>query len=221
MKYIIGNWKAHFTVSQADSFLNQFLGLYSTADNNSVTVIICPPFHLLAHMHTRLQNYKIALGAQYVSQFGEGRYTGEIPAASISSLITYTIIGHSERRKYNHETQDILDLQTQQATSNSIKPIYCIEHATDSIPSDISILVYEPSSSIGSSNTQNHPKSLAEILEFKKTLSSKPTTFIYGGSIRPENAKSYLQSSEIDGLLIGDMSLDPNIFYSIIQQASS
>ncbi len=224
MKYLIANWKSHKTISQAVEWMNQFQTFLNNSDDvkqkllqNKFAIIICPPSYALAPLKAiQLQISNYSLGIQNISPFPEGSYTGEIAAHLVSDLVGFTLIGHSERRKYFHETNGDISLRTDSAIFNKIEPIVCIRSEHDEIPNNVSLIAYEPVESIGSG--KNSP--LKEVLDMKKKLSLKPNIkFIYGGSVDTKNCHEYLSSAEIDGLLIGTASLDPATFFSIVTQA--
>lgn len=216
MKYIIANWKANKTLPEVKTWLNVFLKKDLSFVKNQLQIIICPPYPFLSLVKEKLQDHNIKIGSQDISFFEKGAYTGEVCVENLSGLVDYTLIGHSERRYYFEETARILFQKFNLALDNNIKPIFCIRSVTDIIPERTVFAAYEPVCAIGTGRNE----SLGKVLKVKKTLSfSKDVKFIYGGSVNENNSSYYLKNQEIDGLLVGGASLDPEKFYKIIKQA--
>lgn len=213
MKYFIANWKANKNLTDALKWVNIFLDHVSLKDNSKI-IIICPPYHLLYPLAKKFENLKnVYLGAQNLSAFDSGNYTGEVIAAMIKDLIRYSIIGHSERRKYFSETDEEIEKKIIQAKKNQIEPILCIRNEKDKIFPQVTIVAYEPVYAIGTGINESPEK----VLSMKKKLNLKSTTsFLYGGSVNENNIKEYLATGLIDGFLIGAASLDPFKFTQII-----
>jgi len=222
MKYFIANWKAKKNLSQIDDWvkifseeINENPQLLLKLTNNQIKIIICPPFSLLSSLKNKLPKIpNLFLGSQDVSQFDEGSFTGEITAKNLADFVNYTIIGHSERRKFLNETKELLVKKTSMAKRYHLEPIFCIRDNKDFIPTDCQLIAYEPVAAIGTG--QNEPPERVISLKKKLKLPQK-NVFIYGGSVDENNAQSYLSTNEIDGFLIGSASLDPQQFYEIIK----
>ncbi|HLL60296.1 MAG TPA: triose-phosphate isomerase family protein [Candidatus Nitrosocosmicus sp.] len=214
MKYIIGNWKANFTYNQANDWADEFLKKNLSLPLD-IEIILCAPYPYLVLLSEKIKNIpQIKLGAQNISHFENGAYTGEITAAMISDLVKYTLIGHSERRKYFHEHEAMLEQKAELALEHNIQPIFCISNHNDQIPKNIKFVAYEPLEAIGTGKNE----SLEKVLEMKESLDLDPNTiFIYGGSVNESNAHEYISSPQIQGLLPGSASLDPTSFYNIIK----
>lgn len=224
MKYFIANWKSHKSVNEGKEWLNDFQNFIkkdSSIQNylheNAISIIVCPPFHLLPVLKEMLVDYpNYVLGAQNISPYPEGNYTGEISARQIKDMIRFTIIGHSERRKYFHEKDGEVQLKTEMALFEGITPIVCVRSEHDEIPQKVTMVAYEPVEAIGTGQNA----SVEDVLNMKKRLSLAPgTQFIYGGSVNETNCEEYIQTDGIDGLLIGSASLNPSKFFSIISKA--
>ncbi|MBI4225824.1 triosephosphate isomerase [Candidatus Roizmanbacteria bacterium] len=213
MRYFIANWKANKNLNEALDWIDKFLNLPSRYDR--IKMVVCPPFHLIHPLKLKLRDNKfISLGTQDVSVFESGNYTGEVTAKSLKGLIDYAIIGHSERRKYFQESDEVLTKKVQLALKYEIQPVYCVRGEKDSIPENIKIVAYEPVYAIGTGQNEDVEK----VIEVKKKLNlSEKVSFLYGGSITESNAQDYLVNSYIDGLLIGGSSLDPDEFFKIIK----
>lgn len=216
MKYLIANWKANKTYGQAQEWINSFLKNDFTGIESRTEIIICPPFPFIVALHEKTVSLPfIKIGSQDISQFGSGAHTGEVTANILGGLIDYAIIGHSERRQNNNETDAVLTEKVSQAVANQIKPIFCVRNASDPIAGDISLLAYEPVESISTGNN----KTVEEILTIKRQVRLSGLPFLYGGSVNSGNAQGYLSHPEIDGLLIGAASLDSAEFYKIVRLA--
>lgn len=220
-KFVIANWKCQKTQEDVINWFDEFSKLASrnTWDSNMVEVIICPTFiHLLlAKQQIHKHSLPVLLGAQDVSPFSLGSFTGEIAASQLSELVTYVIIGHSERRQYFQEDTTILDQKVYQAHKSGIMPIFCIQDKNTNIPAFVNITAYEPIAAIGTGNPEN-PRIASEIaLHVKKKAHIQ--TIIYGGSVKAENAHSFIEAKGISGVLIGGVSLAANSFLEIIHAA--
>ncbi len=222
MKYIIANWKANKNLSEAKEWIKQFNVLLMADRNvqgklsaNELVVVICPPFPFLEATKKLFVNIpNLRLGAQDLSQFESGSFTGEVTATSLVELIEYVIIGHSERRTHFNEDNIVIKKKLEQARANNIEPILCIQGKEDEIIPNVQIVAYEPVSAIGSGNNE----SVEKVVELKQELTlSDSTQFLYGGSVNSENASVYLQNGKIDGLLVGGISLDPGSFFSLLK----
>lgn len=216
MKYFIANWKANKNLNETQSWVTEFLKQNLVL--NGVKIIICPSFPLISPLKKMLEKQTImSVGSQDVSIFEGGTYTGEVTAHNLESLAEYAIIGHSERKKNFHETDEQVKIKYTLAKKYGIEPIYCIANPDISYPSDIQFLCYEPPEAISKGDGRGNFASIDSILEAKRKLQLKPQTqFIYGGSVNKDSVNSYLKSNEIDGFLIGGASLDPIHFYQII-----
>lgn len=212
MKYIIANWKAHKSIEEGEHWLNTFLNNYSVRPN--ITVIICPPFPLLYPLSKKIHPVQnLFLGAQDVSEFEEGAYTGEVPAKVLLGLVKFCIVAHSERRKYNHETNENITKKIKLLKKYNIQPILCISKKEE-INADAHFIAYEPLEAIGSGKNTD----AREVEQTKETFDlNADTEFIYGGSVNEKNASSYFKTSAVNGLLVGTASLDAVEFSALIK----
>lgn len=216
MKYFVANWKANKNLDEALRWIDIFAK--QLPEKNGAKIIICPPFQLLYSLAEKIKKLKnIYLGAQDISAFNNGNFTGEVTAKMLKNLIQYSIIGHSERRKYFSETDKEIEKKVIQAKKNQIEPILCVRDEKDKIFPQVKIVAYEPVFAIGTGINESPEK----VLFMKKRLNLKSNTiFLYGGSVNEVNIKKYLSTNEIDGFLIGAASLDPIRFSHIIKLAS-
>lgn len=215
MRYIFGNWKANKNFGEVREWLYVFLREYRKLDD--VTTGVFPPFPFISYVQGKLKDCKnVAVGSQTVSSFEKGSYTGDVTATSLEGMVTYTIIGHSERRKQFSETNEELEKKVQQALAHKITPVYCVRDENDPIPAGVQIVAYEPVAAIGTG--QNEPPEQTVTMKRKLKL-PKNCIFIYGGSVNETNALDYFATGEIDGFLIGKACLDAKQFLAIAKSA--
>ena len=216
-KFIVANWKSNFTSLEVNQWIERFKN-YDLGFTNK-GVIICPPFVMLPILKSYLSNHKssIKLGAQNVSPFDEGAYTGEVSAKQIKEFADYVLIGHSERRKNFMESDEILFKKVELANKYGLAPIFCVQDETTKIPENVKMVAYEPVFAIGTGNPDN-PETAEKIAKQIKE-NTKVTTVLYGGSVTSKNVKDFTQTPDINGVLVGGASLDAQEFYAIIQNA--
>lgn len=224
MKYIIGNWKSNKDSREVTIWFETFAKLYKknkTGKLNNLKVIICPSFVQLVQAKQLVisHNLPIKLGAQDVSPFANGPYTGEVSATQLKELVEYVVIGHSERRNNFQENGGLLVQKVVMAIKERLKPIFCIQGPKTTIPPGVSIAAYEPVWAIGS-GTAETPENAAKIARQVKQ-NKLANLVVYGGSVTPENVCGFLAGSSIDGILAGGVSLDPVKFWQIIVNAAS
>ena len=121
---IVGNWKEHFTVSQASIFLNKLDGV--VRNRQSVEVVLCPNILTLQPLSIQLDRRKFRLGSQDGHFADAGAYTGEVSMAMLRDLVHYVLVGHSERRHIFNESDDLIAKKTQAAVRNGIMPVLCV-----------------------------------------------------------------------------------------------
>lgn len=219
-KLLIANWKSNKTSATALEWCSQF----SLPVPENVTVLVAPSFNLLSVVAAELPS-GVKLAAQDVSWFPMGSYTGAVNAQQLAEAgVTHVIVGHSERRRYFHETHQDVAAKIQQAVSNNLIPILCLDEdyidaqadALESKNIPNLIVAYEPLSAIGSGN--NAPVDQVTTVTNKIKQVYGDVTVIYGGSVDERNIKEYLLVS--DGVLVGGASLDPEQFSKLVVAAS-
>ncbi len=221
-KYIIGNWKSNKTVEEAKQWLDKFNSQLQTTNYNlQAKIIICPAFtHLsLFREYIDAKKLPIELGAQDVSAYDSGAYTGQVSAAMLQGLVDWVIIGHSERRKYFGETDEVLSQKVVQAQKAGLNVIFCVSDEKTAIPDGVAAVAYEPVWAIGSGKTDTPENANAVCGEIKQK--THVATVIYGGSVKPENVASFLSQKQIDGVLPGGASLQANSFFNLITHADT
>ena len=225
MKFIIGNWKMNGSKEEKESMLKSLKGL-----KTKNKVVLCLPFTLLCG-----ENHGITIGAQDVSNHDNGAYTGDISAKMLKDTgAEYVIVGHSERRLYHFETNEIVKQKATMAIKNGIIPIVCIGETMEeknsghtiavikkmlleSIPdSGEYIVAYEPRWAIGTGLTPSESEIVTAVKSVFDALPN-PMPILYGGSVNADNAQDIVSIPYVDGLLIGGASLKSDTFLPIIK----
>jgi triosephosphate isomerase (TIM) len=217
MKYIVANWKLHHTTDSTRAFLQESREYLHRADN--VEVILCPPFPLLQTVSEERLYPKIKIGSQNISQFESGAYTGEVSAVQLNGLAEYTIVGHSERKKYFGETIDTIWQKVNLAREHGLKPILCFENVEElKIINDANdlLLAYEPTFAIGTGNPDT-PENAVNIAQKARQLIKANVPVLYGGSVKADNVKTFVSNEEISGCLVGAASVEADSFIRLVQ----
>ena len=224
MKLIVANWKSNKTTPEAKEWLQEIFNFQFSIFN--LKIILAASFiHLPILKESITPKSNISLAAQNVSPFPSGPYTGEVSAEMLTGLVDYVILGHSERRRYFRETNEMVAKKAKQVLEYKISPIICLDEPY--IESQIatltnccveeSIFAYEPLLAIGSGKPDN-PERVNKISKrIKKLTNNAPV--LYGGSVNAKNAKKIIQENYIDGLLVGNASLNPKEFTKIVRSA--
>lgn len=245
---IAGNWKMNKTVAEALDLAN---GLkIELAGVKEVDIVICPPFTALDAVSKEVLDSNIRLGAQNMSEHNHGAYTGEICAGMLKEFsVRYAILGHSERRQYQKESDDLIARRALAAHAASIKPIVCvgetlaerdagqtekvIETQVRGSLSGLSkeqmvetILAYEPVWAIGTGKTATAQQAQDVHAFIRKLLAdlfnaatARRVRIQYGGSVKPSNARELMRQRDVDGALVGGASLDDRGFADIIKNS--
>ena len=237
------------TFDEADELISNIMDkLEKTTLDRNTQVIICPPFPFLEMTSDYSDDSYFAVGAQNVSDQESGAYTGEVSAAMLESMeLDYCIVGHSERRAYYHETDEIIARKVDQLLKHNLRPIVCCgevleeresncqfdvvkKQITDSLFNltaeqfaDI-VIAYEPVWAIGTGKTAT-PEQAQEMHAFIRGLIADKygkevadeTSILYGGSCKPGNAKELFANPDVDGGLIGGASLKADDFIAIAE----
>ena len=238
--FIAANWKMQKTNSETEEFLNAFLPLVRGIDD--VDILIAPPFTSLETASRLMKSSNVLLGAQNVYFEESGAYTGEIaPSMLIAAGCSHVIIGHSERRQYFAETDEVVNRKIKLALTTGLKVILCIGESleereanrtfdvlttqlTGSLAdvqlNDITI-AYEPIWAIGTGKTAsneqaNDAHSYIRDWLGKNKEGADSVRIQYGGSVKPDNVKGLMAEPEVDGALVGGASLKPDSFSQIV-----
>ena len=235
------------TFNEADDLVNELMEkLESTELDPNTLVIVCPPFPYLEMTSDYSDDSYFMVGAQNVSDQESGAYTGEVSAAMLESMeIDYCIVGHSERRAYYGETDEIVARKVDQLLKHNLRPIVCCGEVLeeregnrqfDVVKKQITdglfhlsadefgnvVIAYEPVWAIGTGKTAT-PDQAQEMHAFIRNLIAEKygdevaenTSILYGGSCKPGNAKELFANKDVDGGLIGGASLKADDFLAI------
>lgn len=222
--YIIGNWKSNKTIDEVNAWFDT-LNKFSQSQANSVSpdleIVICPSFVHLSLVKNLIAEcpLQIHLAAQNVSPFLMGAYTGEINILQLKELVSYVLVGHSERRKHFREDDDILKTKVERIIAAELTPIFCVPDSNTSIPDGVKIVAYEPVFAIGTGQADT-PANANEVISEIKQKNQNAEILIYGGSVKQDNIASFLAEKNIDGVLPGGASLDAQVFWEMIVNAS-
>ena len=241
---IAGNWKMHKTVPEAIELVRELKEL--TADVDDRDILVCPPFTALYPVGRELQGTNIALGGQNMFYEEQGAFTGEISPIMLKDVgCSYVILGHSERRHIFGETDELINRKVLSAAEHGLTPILCVGEKieeresgeTEKVverqvkeglrgfnPENEFVIAYEPVWAIGTGKTAT-PELAQEVHAFIREILSElfgkekaeKTRILYGGSVKPENAKGLLEMPDIDGALVGGASLKADSFAKIVK----
>jgi len=216
--FIVANWKLNKTESEAKKWIYESKSI-KNLDLSNKKIILCPSYVYLPAMKTSVkeQSLPIELGAQDVSSFKGGSYTGEVSAAQVKEFAEFVIIGHSERRINFKETDEMLFKKFKSAKESGLTVIYCVQGKETKIPENVDIVAYEPVAAIGTGNPDT-PENAESVAAYFKANFQVPAV-LYGGSVTANNVNSFTRMPSVDGVLVGKASLDPEGFYAIIQNA--
>ena len=226
-KLFVANWKENKTFAQGAADFTNFLTGIRTLPLANKEVVFCPPYPFLPLFKQEVGHQGlgdvIKIGSQDVSRFEQGAYTGEVSAKLLADLVTYTIIGHSERRKFFGEEPAAVNEKIALCQKYGITPIVCVSRKDEVARlvfdhSQTIFLAFEPLGAIGS----KHPESLPTVTDFFNEIQSQVGTnvgFLYGGSVDEEDASSFTGSPLINGLLLGGASVGRPSFINIIQKS--
>ncbi|MBI5614303.1 triosephosphate isomerase [Candidatus Gottesmanbacteria bacterium] len=217
---IVGNWKSNKTSTEMLSWIDEAVKQKEFINIFPGQMIICPPFPYLDLFSREILKHKlrIGIGAQDISPFELGAFTGEVAAEHVKEYASFVIIGHTERRKYFLESDELLSKKVAQAKRVGLSVIYCVNDEDMFIPDGVDVFSYEQTWAIGSGKPDT-PEHAALVIENLKKL--HPTVLsLYGGSVTKDNVSSYMSENCIDGVLLGGASLKFDSFFSLLQALS-
>jgi triosephosphate isomerase (TIM) len=243
--YIAANWKMQKTIEETGAFLGAFLPRLGEAPDRDV--VVCPSYPALRAAVEICVQSRVKVAAQNMHEEPLGAFTGEVSAPMLLELgVDAVILGHSERRQFFGETDDALARKLPAALEAGLEPILCVGEteverdagATEAVlqrqvSSDLTgvtddrlgsiVIAYEPVWAIGTGRTAT-PDQAAEAIAFVRSLvagrsaaAAESVRVLYGGSVKPENARELLTQPGVDGALVGGASLDPEAFAAIVE----
>jgi len=213
------------------------------ANQTEVDVVLCPPFTALERVSVAIRETRIRLGAQNMSEQDYGAFTGEIAAGMLRELLVhFVILGHSERRAIQKETDALVNAKAKAALAAGLKPIVCVgetlaqreanqteEVVGEQIRGSLTgltdeqlrdtIIAYEPVWAIGTGKTATTEQAQAAHAFIRGQLPPSVSAEVriqYGGSVKPDNARELMSQPDVDGALVGGASLEAKSFIEII-----
>ncbi len=245
---IAGNWKMNKTVAEALALVSDLK--IDLANVREVDIVLCPPFTALESVSKSILESDFRLGAQNMSENNFGAFTGEICAGMLKEFsVRYVILGHSERRQYQKESDALIANKALAAHTASLKPIVCIgetlaEREADQTQKVLetqvrgslaglnaeqmleTIIAYEPVWAIGTgktATTQQAQEAHAFIRQLLAKLfgeaTAKKVRIQYGGSVKPSNTRELMSQPDVDGALVGGASLEARSFADIVKNS--
>ena len=245
-KLVAGNWKMHGSRSMATALVNDIVA----ALPNAIDVVVAPPFPYLGELAAQHAGSGLGFCSQDVSEFqGQGAYTGEVSAAMLADVgAQWAIVGHSERRQYQHESSELVARKFAAARAAGLTPILCIGETlaerdaglTDAVVArqlkavielngiasfDTAVIAYEPVWAIGTGQTASPAQAprvhafIRSQLEKEDAMIARLTRLLYGGSVKAANAAELFAQADVDGGLIGGASLASADFLGICAAA--
>jgi triosephosphate isomerase len=245
---IAGNWKMNKTAAEALALVKALK--IELANIKEVDVVVCPPFTALADVAKAVLESSIRLGAQNMSENGYGAFTGEIAAGMLKEFsVRYVILGHSERRQYQKESDELISKKAIAAHAASLRPIVCVGETlaeregglmqkvlTTQVRGslagltpqqmDETIVAYEPVWAIGTGRNatsaqaqEAHAFIRSLLAELFGEATARRVRIQYGGSVKASNARELMEQRDVDGALVGGASLDARSFSDIIKNS--
>src|SRR6266536_831950 len=247
---IAGNWKMNKTVAEA---LDLVRGLKLELTNiKEVDLVVCPPFTALSEVSKAILDSNIRLGAQNMNEHNFGPYTGEIAAGMLKEFsVRYVILGHSERRQHQKESDELIAKRALAAHAASLKPIVCVGETLEEREAgrtelvvgtqmrgslaglsaeqmEETIIAYEPVWAIGTGRNATSEQAQDVHLFIRKQLGTMFSDTVarrvriqYGGSVKPSNAREMMSQRDVDGALVGGASLEDRSFSDIVKNCVS
>ncbi|WP_421763854.1 triose-phosphate isomerase [Ekhidna sp.] len=246
---VAGNWKMNCSLPEGKKLASEVIHMVQDEVQNITQIILIPPFIHLTGIHSLIgSSSNIFLGAQNCHQEASGAFTGEVSAAMLVSCgASHVILGHSERREYFKESDELLSTKVKFALDNGLTPIFCcgeklevreagdhenlvgsqIEEALfDLSEEEIKkvVIAYEPVWAIGTGKTASAEQAQEMHAFIRNQIALKYTqevadeiSILYGGSVKPENAREIFSQADVDGGLIGGASLKSRDFTNIVK----
>ena len=245
---IAGNWKMNKTVAEALTLVADLKR--DLAGVKEVDVVVCPPFTALSEVSKAVLDSSLKLGAQNMSENNFGAYTGEICAGMLKEFsVRYVILGHSERRQFQKESDALIAKKAAAVHAAALKPIVCVGETLAEREGNLTekvlatqvrgslagltkeqmietVVAYEPVWAIGTGKTASTQQAQDAHAFIRKTLAAmfdadvaRKVRIQYGGSVKPNNAKELMSQPDVDGALVGGASLESRSFADIIKNS--
>ena len=248
-----GNWKMNLNHLEAIALVQKLAFSLTPADHDRVECVVVPPFVDLRSVQTLVDGDKlrIAYGAQDLSPHDSGAYTGDVSGAMLAKLgCTYVLVGHSERRQYHGETDEVVNAKVKAAFRHGLVPVLCVgegldvrelngqvDHCVDQVTAALEgvpaeqarslVVAYEPVWAIGTGKVAT-PEDAQEVCgEVRLTLArlypgelADGVRVLYGGSVKPDNVAAIMEQPDVDGALVGGASLDAEQFAALCRLGS-
>jgi len=244
-----GNWKMNLNHYEANRLVQQLAHTLTEKELTEVEVVVLPPFTDIRSVQTAVDGdkWQIRYGAQDCSAQVSGAYTGEVSAGMLAKLgCSYVVVGHSERRQYHHESDELVNAKAKQALANEMSPILCIgeglevreageqvKHTLAQLDAGLAgltseqvakvVIAYEPVWAIGTGKTAT-PEDAQEVIGAIRVRlgQNHPTVagevrILYGGSVKANNIAGIMEQPDIDGALVGGASIDAEEFVKIVR----
>ena len=243
---IAGNWKMNTTAAEAERLVLEMLERLDRTEG--VEKVLCPPFVSLVGIGMMLENSSIKLGAQNMYFESKGAYTGEVSPLMLRELCEFVILGHSERRWYFKESDDLINKKVKAALANKLKPILCVgerleeneagktqdvvggqlrRDLKDIEPIADLVIAYEPVWAIGTGKAATGRQAAATIQFIRDVVGklwnesmAQELRILYGGSVTSANVAEFVSLPEIDGALVGGASLKADEFVGIVEKTA-
>ena len=247
---IAANWKMYKTPKESLAFLSEFLPLVK--DHTASEIAIFPTMSSLGYVLDRIHDTNVSAGAQTMHWMNEGPYTGQTSPTMLASIhCTHVLLGHSERRIYAHETDDMVNWKLKAAIAHDLTPIVCVGETLDKRQTGLTeavlrwqiacalngikgefcgqlVIAYEPVWAIGTGSVatpqqanEAHAIIRREVATHLGLTCASGMRILYGGSVKPDNVATLMAEPEIDGALVGGASLQVRSFADIVFNATA
>jgi triosephosphate isomerase len=247
---IAANWKMYKTPKESLAFLDEFLP--QVKDHTASEIAIFPTMSSLGYVIEATKGSHVTAGAQTMHWLNEGPYTGQTSPTMLESIdCTAVLIGHSERRIYAHETDDMVNLKLRAALDHDLIPVLCVGETADKRTAGLTeavlrwqiavalngiksglcgklVIAYEPVWAIGTGSVatpqqanEAHAIIRREVADHLGESCANGLRILYGGSVKPDNVANLMTEPEIDGALVGGASLEAQSFLDIIHNATA
>jgi triosephosphate isomerase (TIM) len=243
---VAGNWKMNTNLEEAVNLIKTMQSQLNKIQG--VEKVLCPPFISLMAAKNLTRNSTVKIGAQNMFNEEKGAFTGEISAHMLKDLCEYVILGHSERRQYFGETDELINKKIKAAVQHNLKPILCIGETSEENEAGQTrevlggqlikcsdklyfmsgmVIAYEPLWAIGTGKNASGVDANRTINFIRQFISrmhgsgiANTVRILYGGSVNAANMSEFMHQQDIDGALVGGASLKADDFVSIVKQAS-